>query len=121
MKSGFSPKEAKNSIFILVSDDITWAEEHLLNVTHDTIVSSYGIRKAVSLTETEVKALDLALLWSCNYTVFDYGTFGFWGSFLSGADVGNPAIAAVNASQRRRTTEEMNLLRAELPNFTFIE
>ena len=28
--------------------------------------------------------LDLALAASCDHSVYDYGTFGFWGAFLAG-------------------------------------
>ena len=145
VKSGLTEKERENVIFILVSDDIKWAERNLLNVTDDTIVSGYNVRKplhlghnqvrnakftyfmqrltCVCLQLTELKTVDLALLWSCDYSVFDYGTFGFWGAFLAGPEgrVGGSTVTAVNASQGKQTDEEINLQKAKLPNFSFIE
>ena len=31
--------------------------------------------------------LDLAILASCNHSIVDYGTFGYWASFLAGGQV----------------------------------
>ena len=62
-------------IFLIVSDDPHWCETHLDMEKDDTfLVADYA-------------AADLALLISCDHVIMSYGTFGFWGSFLSGGQV----------------------------------
>ena len=74
--------------------------------------------------DKELKLLDLALLWSCSHGIFDYGTFGLWGSFLSGGIFnGGQIISAMNVSNSQEkpfTNEELNLLRANLTNYHFL-
>ncbi|GJQ81580.1 hypothetical protein Trydic_g9955 [Trypoxylus dichotomus] len=65
----------KNTIFIIVSDDPVWCQEkfgHIDNV----YVASKGVPNSA--------ALDLAILASCNHSIFDYGTYGAWGAILAG-------------------------------------
>ena len=66
-------------IFIVVSDDLDWCKDNLeeeenLSYTNNT-------------DSVEGTGMDLALLAACNHTVVSHGTFGFWGSVLSGGDV----------------------------------
>ncbi|XP_037084139.1 galactoside alpha-(1,2)-fucosyltransferase 1-like isoform X2 [Pollicipes pollicipes] len=72
-------KRYTNTVFIVTSDDLHWCREHLL--ADDVYV--IGDSRAV----TPGPELDLALLAACNHTVFDYGTYGFFGAFLAGGDM----------------------------------
>jgi len=64
------------TVFVVTSDDPAWCREHLsggdVHVLADAQASA---------------AEDLALLAACNHSVYDYGTFGFFGAFLAGGDL----------------------------------
>ncbi|XP_017772297.1 PREDICTED: galactoside 2-alpha-L-fucosyltransferase 2-like isoform X2 [Nicrophorus vespilloides] len=64
-------------LFVVVSDDPAWCHDNL-NMRPNVFVSSRTIPNA--------PALDLAILASCNHSIFDYGTFGIWGAILAGGD-----------------------------------
>ncbi|KAG8188091.1 hypothetical protein JTE90_002447 [Oedothorax gibbosus] len=64
-----------NAVFLAVSDDRGWAEKNL---------KKHGINLVASSPSEE---FDLALLAHCNHTIMTYGTYGFWGGYLSGGDV----------------------------------
>ncbi|KAG8179532.1 hypothetical protein JTE90_025759 [Oedothorax gibbosus] len=64
-----------NVTFIAVSDDRSWCRQNL---------ARHGILTA---PDSPSAAHDLSLLAECNHTIMTYGTYGFWGGFLSGGDV----------------------------------
>ena len=73
-------------------------------------------------SEREAKSLDLALLWSCEHSIFDYGTFGLWGAFLAGGETGaGQIVAAKNVADDHITDEEFNLLNSKMDNLMLIE
>ena len=57
-------------LFIVATDDPKWAQKHLQS--NDTYVSTGG-----SATE------DMALLASCNDTIYSSGTYGWWAAFFT--------------------------------------
>lgn len=64
-------------IFIVTSDDPNWCIKH------------FSSKKNVYITgrsHPNTPALDLAILSSCNHSIFDYGTFGVWGAILAGGE-----------------------------------
>ena len=83
----------KDAIFVVVSDDIEWAEE---NIVGENIFFS-GDDDSVDAVGT-----DLAIMAHCNHTIMTYGTFGMWGAFLANGKV----IATENAAK-----EELNILK----------
>lgn len=64
----------KNVIFIVVSDDQHWCHKHFRD------------KKDVFLVKTNSPVLDLAILASCNHSIFDYGTYGAWSAILAGGE-----------------------------------
>lgn len=64
-----------NAVFLAVSDDREWAEKNLEKHGINLVQSSPG------------EEFDLALLALCNHTIMTYGTYGFWGGYLSGGEV----------------------------------
>ncbi|KAJ8952912.1 hypothetical protein NQ318_006529 [Aromia moschata] len=65
-------KKYQNVVFIVVSDDPAWC------------LRKFGYKNNVYVTSKHHKnspALDLAILASCNHSIYDYGTFGEWGPF----------------------------------------
>ena len=69
-------KTLKNPIFLVVSDDMPWARRHITG--RDVFYSDAETSKEFGA------GVDLATLASCNHTIISYGTFGLWGSLLSG-------------------------------------
>lgn len=64
-------------VFVVVSDDPLWCQKN------------FGKRGNVYVTSKlhpNSPALDLAILASCNHSLFDYGTFGEWGAILAGGE-----------------------------------
>ncbi|KAJ8959525.1 hypothetical protein NQ314_006262 [Rhamnusium bicolor] len=73
----FFERKYRNVVFIVVSDDPVWCWK------------KFGIKKNIYVTSKHHKnspALDLAILASCNHSIYDYGTFGQWGAILAGGD-----------------------------------
>lgn len=67
----------KSVLFVIVSDDPSWC--------HDNFGRKQNIYIA-SRPHPNSAALDLAILASCNHSLFDYGTFGEWGAILAGGE-----------------------------------
>lgn len=67
----------ERALFVVVSDDPLWCQKN------------FGKRPNVYVTSKlhpNSPALDLAILASCNHSLFDYGTFGEWGAILAGGE-----------------------------------
>lgn len=69
-------------VFVVVSDDPLWCRRHL--GSRPNVHVTGGNRKKGAPANSA--ALDLALLASCNHSIFDYGTFGEWGALLAGGE-----------------------------------
>lgn len=74
-------KSISNPVFVILTDDVKWVKSQLLPRLKNSDVyllsdGDYSARNSV--------ALDLATLSICNHTILSYGTFSFWGGFLSG-------------------------------------
>ncbi|XP_037075424.1 galactoside 2-alpha-L-fucosyltransferase 3-like [Pollicipes pollicipes] len=68
-------------LFVVVSDDMRWCEEHLL-AGDVRMAGSGNVGSPVS---------DMALLGACDHAVLSYGTFGFFAAYLSGGEMVVPA------------------------------
>ena len=78
-------KTLKNPVFVVVTDDMPWARKHITG--RDVFYSKTQAAVSENSKEEESEfrtGVDLATLASCNHTIITYGTFGLWGSFLSG-------------------------------------
>lgn len=69
------PKFGK-PVFLVVSDDMAWAEQNLKGP--DIFYASKG--------GVDYPGHDLALLSRCNHSIIDYGTFGLWGAIYAGGE-----------------------------------
>ena len=68
-------KEDSNSIFLVTSDDIGWCREHL---QHDKVFFPQLLSSADPIVT------DFMLMTQVNHTIYDYGSFAFWGAVLAG-------------------------------------
>ena len=81
----------KNVIFIIVTDDMEWAETNLQ--FPGLQVAFTGHKKVLQKDITHPLATaddigdDLALLSACNHTILSYGTFGQWAALMAGGEV----------------------------------
>ncbi|XP_050294031.1 galactoside 2-alpha-L-fucosyltransferase SEC1-like [Anthonomus grandis grandis] len=67
-----------NCLYIFLSDDPGWCFKEF-GKRRDVYVASYKSKNT--------PAVDMAIMAACNHTIFDYGTFGEWGSILAGGEV----------------------------------
>ena len=69
-------REDPGSVFLVTSDDIDWCKEHL---THQRILFP-----TFPNTTLQPAVLDFTLLTQTNHSIYDYGSFAFWGAVLAG-------------------------------------
>jgi galactoside 2-L-fucosyltransferase 1/2 len=60
-------------MFVVLSDDPEWCDRELQG---DDVV----------VMRNNSPAQDIAIMAACNHSIIDYGTYGMWGSILSGGD-----------------------------------
>ena len=59
----------------------------------------------VSVGDLPPRDMDLAIASRCNHTVYDYGSFGFWGAFLAGGKT----VLAKNINGKGKKVEKLNV------------
>ena len=105
--------EYSNVIFIIVTDDMDWAESNLMFPGLQVVFA--GHRKVLEkdvkhpLATADDIGDDLALLAACNHTILSYGTFGQWAALLAGGKVVISDTAA--ATKEGRELQEAGLAR----------
>lgn len=80
-------------IFLAVSDDYEWIKKTLGHFP-DVLFSEEFIDGRLS--DEEKPGFDLAVLASCDHSVFAYGTFGLWGALFAGGDVVVAKVKIIN-------------------------
>jgi len=88
-------KLGPETIFLVTSDDIPWCREHLAG--QDVVFPELSRSR-------DPVIMDFLLLTQTNHTIYDYGSFGFWGAVLAGgttmiadgySDKPHPILAAI--------------------------
>ena len=101
-------------MYIVSSDDPNWCREGFQQFNdRATFFYADDFRKDHGLNVPE---LEMSIATRCNHTIFDYGTFGFWGAYLSGGYT----ILAENIGDKK-VIEVENIRPAKLKNWEFIE
>jgi len=72
----YRKKLGPGTLFLVTSDDIPWCREHL--ASEDVVFPEF------SETGFDPVVMDFLLLTQTNHTIYDYGSFGFWGAVLAG-------------------------------------
>ena len=62
------------------SDDPKWCKQNFKKFKR-TLFYTSNMRDKHGLN---ARNLDMAIAASCNHTIYDYGSFGFWGAYLAG-------------------------------------
>ena len=105
--------EYSNVIFIIVTDDMDWAESNLMFPGLQVVFAGHKkvLEKDVNhpLATADDIGDDLALLAACNHTILSYGTFGQWAALLAGGKVVISDTAA--ATKEGRELQEAGLAR----------
>lgn len=71
----FEARYSENGVvFVVTSDDLFWCKK------------AFRGRRNVYIVAKNPPGLDLAILASCNHSIFDYGTYGAWGALLAGGE-----------------------------------
>ena len=99
-------KTLKDPVFVVVTDDMPWARRHITG--RDVFYSDTSKERGGEFGS----GVDLAILASCNHTIITYGTFGLWGSLLSGG-------ASIISS--RAVTLKGLIEKADLRQFVFVD
>ena len=67
-------------LYIVTSDDPGWCKGQF-DFKDKLLFHSADAKNELNLN---LRDLDMAIAANCNHTIYDYGTFGFWGAYLSG-------------------------------------
>ena len=88
--------------FVVATDDADWCRRELQDLPQ--VLSSARQKESYSihftadyhgLVQQDPAHFDLAVLSHCNHSIFDYGTFGFWGAYLAGGITVLPDLSHV--------------------------
>ena len=99
-------------IYIISSDEPGWCKAKFKSI--DKIL--YYTNDSPNEDKLNGRDLDMAIASSCNHTIYDYGTFGFWGAYLAEGYT----ILAQNMSPNYNPEVE-NIKAANLRNWERIE
>ena len=133
-------KKQDKVLFIVASDDPVWCKEKFsqfrMNYTiiytsdHYPIlqqrylaahnVSGCSNKDCNDTIELEYVHFDLAVISSMNYNIFDYGTFGMWGAYLSQAEITIAADLRVTDDELRKFHIKDKLVDAGVEGFIFL-
>ena len=69
-------KSDPNCVFLVTSDDIQWCKS---NIIHEKVIFP-----SIVAPDAEPAVTDFILMTQTNATIYDYGSFAFWGAVLSG-------------------------------------
>lgn len=70
----FEHKYRNDVVFVVTSDDPDWC------------LRKFRVKNNIYVSQSYTPAEDLAVLASCNHSIFDFGTFGMWGALLNGGE-----------------------------------
>ena len=106
-------------MYIVSSDDAQWCKEKFRSFNNNKKKKRNIFYTEDFSAEREAKKLpgpqtDMAIAASCNHTIYDYGTFGFWGAYLAGGH-------AIFARHRSLDKAVENIEAAQLENWEVIE
>ena len=101
-------------MFVVASDDLEWSKKELNQITGETF--HYSSECNHLNTGIESKLFDMALLSKGNHSIYDYGTYGFWCSYLAG---GHTVLA--HHMGNRTNNAVKNVKAAKLKNWHFID
>ena len=92
------------TVFVYVSDDISWGREKLQKRVRDKDLYIAGSLQDEEMASNPWLAagIDLALLSACNHTITSYGTYSFWAGFLAGGGRGMRIIPPFFPKYRMR-------------------
>ena len=68
--------EDPSSVFLVTSDDMDWCRK---NIIHDRVIFPN-----LSTSSYDPVVTDFILMTQANHSIYDYGSFGFWGAVLAG-------------------------------------
>ena len=97
--------ENPDTVFIVTSDDISWCRE---NLKGDDVIFP-----EINHGESDPIVTDFILLTQTNHSIYDYGSFGFWGAALAGgrtmvadgySDKIHPILAAIRKAKPENWT-----------------
>lgn len=101
-------------VFVIASDDVKWCRTNFGKIRNETFL--YSSDAFSSELGFDMKYLDMCIMSKCNHSIFDYGTFGFWGAYLAN---GHTVLAHNMGTSLNNAVE--NIKNAQLPNWQFIE
>ena len=64
-----------DSVFLVTSDDLAWCQQ---NIRHERVIFPR------LLSSADPAVTDFLLMTQANHTIYDYGSFAFWGAALAG-------------------------------------
>ena len=89
-------------VFIVSSDDLEWCKKEFKKITGESFHYSTKCPSKRQINNPNI--FDMALLSKCPHSIYDYGTYGFWGAYLAG---GHTVLADYPTS---RVTKEAEII-----------
>ncbi|TRY61226.1 hypothetical protein TCAL_07989 [Tigriopus californicus] len=90
-------------VFVVASDDPAWCMQQLPRIPGEKFIFT-NENDAIHIQDNGLEsdfqvAFDLCVMSLCNHSIYDYGTFAFWGAYLSGGFVVAAAMDVVEEQQ----------------------
>eukprot|EP00094_Tigriopus_californicus_P006523 TCALIF_06280-PA protein Name:"Similar to Fut2 Galactoside 2-alpha-L-fucosyltransferase 2 (Mus musculus)" AED:0.00 eAED:0.00 QI:48/1/1/1/1/1/4/20/356 len=107
--------DPSNLVYVVSSDDVPWIKTNFRTLAKAEIII-YAADAWKGSFKFQPKFLDMCIMSKCNHSIFDYGTFGFWGAYLADGHT----ILSHNIGSMENSEVE-NIKPAKLSNWHFID
>ena len=109
--------------YVVTSDDPDWCKEsfapfqrHMVYPSEDFEHSGKKLRVANFSEKMNSRDFDLAVASLCDHSIYDYGTFGFWGAYLAG---GHTILAHHMKKKQHRQVKHIKM--ANITGWEYLE
>ena len=108
-------------IYVVTTDDPKWCKESFAKFNRTIVYSADAefVQPGKRDPDLDPRNFDLAVASLCHHTIFDYGTFGFWGAYFAGGHTILAHNMVKNAPYPKQQVAVLKL--AKFPEWEFLE
>lgn len=96
-------QDVSQMVFVVASDDPEWCIQQFSRIPSERFLFTNSHIHRAEIEPYSPTSFDLCVLSHCNHSIYDYGTFAFWGAYLAGGFV----VAALDQTQEGRMTTDV--------------